>query len=168
MPTTQARVGYRFGAAVLATALLAACAASVGDTVPGPEPPGSDAREMTLVSDDSTATVPPVCVEDIPEDLTACGGAPANIGKVELDETRKLTLQLPAEVSTGGYRLRVNGDPLPGMDGVLTDKVQPFQIPPAAVAAPGPAVVTVEALLSTSHPIAVWQFLVSDPAGAPQ
>ncbi len=168
MPTTQARGVYRFGPAVLATALLAARAGRVGDTVPGAEPAGSDAKEVTLQSDDSTATVPPVCVEDIPEDLSACAGAPANLGKVELDETRKVTLQLPTEVSSGGYRLRVNGKPLPGMDGVMNDKAQPFQIPPAAVAAPGPAVVTVEALHSTSHPIAVWQFLVSDPAGPPQ
>jgi hypothetical protein len=168
MPTTPARVVYRLGAAALAAALVAGCAGRVGDTVAGAEPPGSDAREVTLRSDDSTATVPPVCVEDIPEDLTACAGAPKNLGKVELDETRKLTLQVSTEVSTSGYRLRVNGNPLPGMDGVLNDKSQPFQIPPAAVTAPGPTVVRVEALQSTSHPIAVWQFLVSDPAGPPQ
>lgn len=147
--------------------LLAAGCGGTSDSVPGSEPAGGDVLEVTLQSDDSTSTVAPLCVEDIPEDLTACAGAPQNLGKVELDETRKATVQLPAAVSEGGYRLRVNGSSLPGMDGVLNDKVQPFQVPADVVAAPGPTVVTVEALMTFSHPIAVWQFLVSDPAGPP-
>ena len=129
--------------------------------------PGGDVLEVTLLSDDSRSTVAPVCIEDIPEDLTACAGAPQNLGKVELDETRKATLQLPTAVSEGGYRLRVNGSPLPRMEGVLNDKVQPFRVPADVVAAPGETVVTVEALMTTSHPIAVWQFLLSDPPGPP-
>ena len=91
---------------------------------------------------------------------------PQNLGKVELDETCT-TLQLAAAVSEGGYRLRVNGRPLRRMEGVLNDKVQPFRVPADVVAAPGETVVTLEALRTTSHPTAVWPFLLSDPSGPP-
>jgi hypothetical protein len=156
------------GTAVIAGMLLAGSACGgASDAVPGSEPDGAASLEVTLQSDDSTSTVGPVCVEDIPEDLASCAAAPQNLGKVELDQTRKVTVQLPASVSEGGYRLRVNGAPLAGMEGVLNDKAQPFQIPEAAVDAPGETVVTVEALMTTSHPIAVWQFLLSDPVGPP-
>jgi len=128
---------------------------------------GSEFGEVTLVSDDSQATVPPVCVEDIPEDLTTCPGAPANLGQVELDQTRKATLQLPTELVESGYRLRLNGSPLPGLEDVLTDAVEPFRVPVEEVQVPGPTVVTVEALSGTTTPKAVWQFLLSDPASAP-
>ena len=152
---------------VLVTVVGLSGCSGVSDSVPGAEPDSTESLEVTLKSDDSTSTVAPVCVEDSPEDLTACAGAPQNIGKVELDGTRKATLQLSSEVSSGGYRLRVNGRPVPGAEGVLNDKVQPFQIPAEVVAAPGETVVTVEALMTPSHPIAVWQFLVSDPQGPP-
>lgn len=154
---------------IVAAALLVVVSGCGGtsDSVPGSEPAGADALEVTLHSDDSTSTVAPVCVGDIPDDLTACAGAPQNLGKVELDQTRKATVQLPAAVSEGGYRLRVNGSPLPGMDGVLNDKAEPFQVLADVVAEPGPTVLTVEALMSFLQPITVWQFELSDPAGPP-
>lgn len=122
--------------------------------------------EVTLQSDDSTATVEPLCVEDIPEDLTTCPGAPANLGQVELDQTRKATLVVPTEVSTGGYRVRINGQSADGLGGVLNDASVQVRVPVEAVQAPGETVLTVEALFSPEHPKAVWQFLLSDPAGA--
>ena len=151
------------GAALAAA--LAACS-SGGAGIEGPGGP-EEAGEVTLVSDDSRATVEPLCVEDIPEDLTTCPGAPANLGQVELDETRSATLQVPTEVATGGYRVRVNGEPLATLEGVLNDASQKVRIPPEAVAAPGETVLTVEALFSPEHPKAIWQFLLDDPAGAP-
>jgi hypothetical protein len=123
--------------------------------------------EVTVVSDDSRATVPPLCVEDIPQDLTTCENAPENLGELELDETRKVTVQVPAVIASSGYRVRVNGQAPPGLTDVVEDQAQPLQIPASAVAAPGETVLTVEALHSTSHPKAAWQFLLSDPAGAP-
>ena len=161
---TRTRRGCWLTAAAL-TGALTGCS-SGGAGIEGPAGP-EEAGEVTLVSDDSRATVPPLCVEDIPEDLTTCAGAPANLGQVELDETRKATLQVPTEVATGGYRVRANGTQLPGLDGVLNDASQPLQIPASVVAAPGETVLTVEALFSRDHPRAVWQFLLSDPAGAP-
>lgn len=128
---------------------------------------GEEAGQITLVSDDSSATVRPLCVEDIPEDLTACAGAPANLGQVELDDTRKATLQVPAEVAGGGYRVTVNGSAPDSADGVLTDQVTQVRVPAEAVEAPGETVLTVEALFSYEHPKAVWQFLLSDPEEAP-
>lgn len=164
MRQTWTRCGPVLG--LTAVLVLSACSGA-SDSVPGVEPDSTERLEVTLQSDDSTSTVAPVCVEDIPEDLTACAGAPQNLGKVELDDTRKATLQVSSAVSTGGYRVRVNGRPVPGAEGVLNDKVQPFQVPADVVAAPGKTVVTVEALRTPSHPIAVWQFLVSDPQGPP-
>lgn len=158
-------------AALVLSAALTGCGQDQVDTAaPGDDVTvdiGSEIGEVTLVSDDSQATVPPVCVEDIPDDLTTCPGAPANLGQVELDETRKATLQLPTVLVESGYRLRVNGSPLPGQEDVLTDQVEPFRVPEEAVQAPGPTVVTVEALSGTTTPKAVWQFLLSDPAGTP-
>jgi len=153
-------------AALSLSAVLAGCGQDeVGSTAPVGV--GSELGEVTLVSDDSQATVPPVCVEDIPEDLTTCAGAPANLGQVELDDTRKATLQLPTALVESGYRLRINGSPLPGLEDVLTDAVEPFRVPVEEVQVPGPTVVTVEALSGTTTPKAVWQFLLSDPAGTP-
>ena len=159
--------GTRRGRCLMAAALMGAVTgcSSDGAGLEGPAGP-EEAGEVTLVSDDSRATVPPLCVEDIPEDLTTCAGAPANLGEVELDETRKATLQVPTEVASGGYRVTANGAELPQLDGVLNDASQQLRIPEAIVAAPGETVLTVEALFSPEHPIAVWQFLLSDPEGA--
>lgn len=126
-----------------------------------------DVGEVVLRSDESTASVEPVCVADIPEDLTACPGAPQNVGLVELNRTRTATLLVPQDVASGGYRVRVNGEPLPQHDGVLEDLNQVLRIPVPVVQSPGPTVLTVEALTSREHPSAVWQFRLSDPAGPP-
>ena len=154
-------------ARAVAAAGLALILVACGSDDPGIAGPGGpeEAGEVTLQSDDSTATVEPLCVEDIPEDLTTCPGAPANLGEVELDETRKATLVVPTEVATGGYRVRINGDPAEGLTGVLNDKSVQVRVPVEAVQAPGETVLTVEALFSPEHPKAVWQFLLSDPAG---
>lgn len=155
----------RIGMTVALTAVLAGCG-SDDEAIIGQ----SDSEEVgtvTLKSDDSTASVEPLCVDDIPEDLTTCPGAPANLGQIELDETRKAIVVVPREVATGGYRLRVNGEPLPELGGVINELNQVVRIPPPAVQAPGETVLTVEALFSTDHPRALWQFLISEPAGPP-
>ena len=154
-------------AALLASSLLLGSLVACGDDPAGIAGPGGgeEAGRITVVSDDSRATVEPLCVEDIPEDLTTCAGAPANLGKVELDETRKATLEVPAEVAGGGYRVRLNGEAPEQLDGVLEDQVTQVRVPAETVAAPGETVLTVEALFSPEHPKAVWQFLLSDPAG---
>jgi hypothetical protein len=109
-PTATEEVGMRRASRTTNTIVAAAplvVASGFGgtsDSVLGSEPAGADALEVTLQSDDSTSTVAPVCVGDIHEDLTACAGAPQNLAKVELDQTRKATVQLPAAVSEGGYR----------------------------------------------------------------
>jgi hypothetical protein len=151
-------------AAVLAGALSGCADGGVGIEGAGG---AEEAGEVTVVSDDSRATVPPLCVEDIPEDLTTCPGAPANLGEVELDASRKATLQVPTEVATGGYRVRVNDATLRSLQGVLNDVSQQIRIPAEVLAAPAETVLTVEALFSRDHPRAVWQFLLSDPGGAP-
>jgi hypothetical protein len=99
-----------------------------------------------------------------PDDLP---WAPENLGEVELNRTRSATLLVPQEVAEGGYRVRVNGEPLPQHEGVLNELDQIVRIPVPAVDAPGDTVLTVEALFSPEHPHAVWQFLLSDPAGPP-
>ena len=144
-------------------ALVTGCSAGTPEAAEG----AAGALEVTVVSDASRATVPPVCVGDIPEDLTACPGAPENLGQLELDETRKVTVQVPAEVAESGYRVRVNGAAPAGLAEVLEDQSQPVQVSAAAVAAPGETVLTVEALTSVDNPKAVWQFLLSDPARPP-
>ena len=152
-------------AATATAAFLAGCGSEdVGiEGSAGPE----EAGEVTLQSDDSTATVGPLCVEDIPEDLTTCADAPGNLGQLELDETRKTTLVVPREVAEGGYRVRINGTTPDGLTGVLEDRPLAVRVPVEAVEAPGETVLTVEALFSPQHPQAVWQFLLSDPVGAP-
>jgi hypothetical protein len=125
----------------------------------------SDGASLTLVSDDSRAVVKPLCVGHIPPDLTTCPDAPANLGLVELDQTRKATLVVPAEVATGGYRVRLNGVAAEGLAEVVNEQSLQLRIPADAVAAPGETVLTVESLLSPQHYKAVWQFLLSDPAG---
>ncbi len=154
---------------LLSAALLAALCAGCGgrDVAPVGEPVVQDVGVVTVVSDDSRATVEPLCVGELPEDYTTCAGAPANLGQVELDQTRKATVNVPAGVAQGGYRLRVNGAELPGHAGVLEDISRPVRVPVSAVAAAGETVLTVEALRTYTRPPAVWQFLLSDPAGPP-
>lgn len=147
---------------VVAAVVLTAC--GTGDAGVIGSGGAEDVGEITMVSDESRATVPPLCVGDIPEDLTICAGAPDNLGQVELDQTRKATLQVPREVATGGYRVQVNGQSVETLEGVLNDQSLQVRIPASVVAAPGSTVLTVKALFSPEHPIAVWQFLVSDPA----
>lgn len=159
------RNALRLGSAAAALSLVTACAADDPATgSPGVDTDATETLELTLTSDDSSATVGPLCVGDIPEDLTACPDAPQNLGQVQLDETRKATLQVPQSLVTGGYRVRVNGSPPPGLEGVLEEKVQQIRIPVEAVRAPEETVLTVEALSSFEHPKAVWQFLLADPA----
>ena len=74
---------------------------------------------------------------------------------------------MPAEVASGGYRVRVDGAPLSGLDGTLGEQYQVFRVPVDTVAQPGPTTLTVEALRSTEHPKAVWQFLLDDPTQPP-
>lgn len=76
-------------------------------------------------------------------------------------------LVVPVEVSTSGYRIRVHGEPLDQLDGVLTERNANLRFPPEVVERPEETIVTVEALRGTDVPPAVWQFLVSDPAGSP-
>lgn len=157
----------RYARALAAAGLVAGLVACGSDDTGIAGSGGAEeAGEVTLQSDDSTATVEPLCVEDIPEDLTTCPGAPANLGQVELDETRKATLVVPTEVATGGYRVRINGRSADGLEGVLNDTSVQVRVPVQAVQAPGETLLTVEALFSREHPKAVWQFLLSDPAGA--
>lgn len=151
--------------AVLLAALCAGCGGR--DVAPVGEPVVQDVGAVTVVSDDSRATVEPLCVGELPEDYTSCAGAPANLGQVELDETRKATVNVPTKVAQGGYRLRVNGTELPEHAGVLEDISRVVRVPVNAVASAEEAVLTVEALRTFTHPPAVWQFLLSDPAGPP-
>lgn len=122
--------------------------------------------DVTLQSGDSTATVPPLCVGEIPEDLTTCPDAPENLGQVELDETGTATVVVPIEVTTSGFRLRLNGEPLDQQAGTLTERNVNLQIPLDAVDGQNEGVLTVEALRGTDVPPAVWQFLLSAPDGA--
>lgn len=161
---TRTRRGCWLTAAALSGALTGCSSGGVGIEGPGgPE----EAGEVTLVSDDSRATVPPLCVEDI--------GGP--------DDVRRRT----SEPGTGGARRDAQGN-APGAGrggdgwlprsgerraaagarrGVLNDASQQLRVPASVVAAPGQTVLTVEALFSRDHPKAVWQFLLADPAGAP-
>lgn len=149
---------------MLLAALCGGCGGS--DVAPVGEPVVQDVGVVTVVSDDSRATVEPLCVGELPEDYTTCAGAPANLGEVVLDDTRKATVNVPMEVAEGGYRLRVNGTELPEYAGVLGDISQPVRIPVVAAAQPTETVLTVEALRTPSHPPAVWQFLLSEPVAA--
>lgn len=67
----------------------------------------------------------------------------------------------------GGYRVRVNGEPLPRLEGVLEDRNQVLRFPPAVFAGAEEAVLTIEALRSVDHPRAVWQFLLDEPRAQP-
>ena len=130
-------------------------------------PVTEDVADLTVVSDDRRVTTGAVCVADIPYELSDCPGYERSLGRIELDETRKGALVVPADVASGGYRVRVNGAPLPGLDGVSGEQHQVFRIPVDAVAEPGPTTLTVEALRTTGHPKAVWRFLLDDPAQPP-
>lgn len=156
----------RWAPAVALAALGAGCGGS--EAAPVGEPVVEDVGVVTVVSDDSRATVEPLCVGELPEDFTTCAGAPADLGEIELDETRKATVDVPTEVAQGGYRLRVNGTELPEYAGVLEELSQVVRIPVVAAAQPTETVLTVEALRTPSHPPAVWQFLLDDPAGPPE
>lgn len=145
--------------------VLAGCAG--GDRAVIGQSGSEEVGEVILTSDDSTDTVEALCVSDIPEDLTACPGAPANLGSVEIDQTLKATLVVPQEVAAGGYRVRVNGEPLPRLEGVLEDRNQVLRFPPAVFAGAEEAVLTIEALRSFEHPRAVWQFLLDKPGAQP-
>ncbi len=149
-------------------AVVTGCAGDEPALVGAPLP--NEVAQVTVVSDDSTATIDATCVGDVPTepfDPTDCDGTPETVGAVELDQTRKAALQLPAEVASGGYRLTVNGAPLPRLERVLGEQYLPFRVPVDVVQQPGPTLLAVQALRSTSHPPAVWQFLLSDPAGPP-
>lgn len=74
---------------------------------------------------------------------------------------------MPADVATGGYRIRVDGAPLPGLDGVLDDRYQVFRIRLDTVAERGPTTLTVEALRSAGHPKPIWRFQLDDPTAPP-
>lgn len=123
----------------------------------------ADVGEVVLTSDDSTDSVEPLCVGDIPEDLTACAGAPANLGQVELDQTLKATLVVPLEVATSGYRVRLNDEPLPQLGDVIEERNQVLQFPSGVFSGADEIVLTVESLRSPEHPGAVWQFLLDEP-----
>lgn len=157
--------GAQVTAALALTALLGACGGDEEAVIGSPDAP--EVGEVTVQSDESTASVPPLCVGDIPEDLTACPGAPDNLGQVELDETRKAVVVVPLEVSTAGYRVRVNGQPAPGLDEVINERNAQLIVPPEVVQAPGETILTVEALRSSEIPGAIWQFLLADPVGPP-
>ena len=153
---------------LLAAAVVALAAGCGGEqaAVVGP-PVADDIGEVTVVSDDSRATVGAACMGDLPDDLTDCHGSREALGELELDATRKAAVEIPAGVASGGYRLRVNGEPLPGLDRVLGDQYQPFRVPVEVVEQPGETVLTVQALRTASHPQVVWQFLLSDPSDPP-
>lgn len=124
-----------------------------------------DIGEVTLISGDSRATVPPVCVGDIPEDLTTCAGAPANLGEVELTASRTAAVQVPSNLANSGYDLTINGVVPPTVGSFVTDLTANFQVPEEIVAQPGPTIVTVEAN-PLQNPQTVWQFLLSDPGAS--
>lgn len=110
---------HRTAPAVLLAVLCAGCGGS--DVAPVAGPVAEQVGVVTVVSDGSRATVEPLCVGELPEDYTTCAGAPANLGEVELDQTRRATVNVPTEVAQGGYRLRVNGTELPEHAGVLEE-----------------------------------------------
>lgn len=130
-------------------------------------PVSDEVADLTVVSDDRRVTTGAACIAEIPDDLSDCPGSRDTIASIELDETRKGALIVPADIATGGYRLRVDGAPLPGSDGVLDDQYQVFRIPVETVARRGPTMLTVEALRTAGHPEAVWQFLLTDPDAPP-
>lgn len=159
------QAAVQVAAALALTALLGGCGDDEEAIIGSPGAP--EVGAVTVQSDQSTASVPPLCVGDIPEDLTACPGAPANLGQVELDETRKATVLVPLEVSTAGYRVRLNGVPAPGLDDVINERNVQLRIPVEVVQAPGETILTIEALRSSEIPAAVWEFLLADPVGPP-
>jgi hypothetical protein len=123
--------------------------------------------DLTVVSDDRRVTTGAACIADIPDDVADCPGYRDALARIELDETRKGALIVPADVATGGYRIRIDGAPLSELDRILDDQYQVFRIPVDTVAEPGPTTLTVEALRSAGHPKAIWQFLLDDPAAPP-
>ncbi|CAN5144742.1 hypothetical protein BH24ACT10_BH24ACT10_09720 [soil metagenome] len=128
--TARQRAATALAGATALVVLLGGCAA--GDRAIIGQSEDAEVGTVTLQSDASTAEVEPICVGDLPEDFTACAGAPQNLGAVELDETRKATLAVPLEVATGGYRVLVDGEPLPGLDGILNERNQVLRVPEAA------------------------------------
>lgn len=149
----------RTSALAIGVPLLTGCVGGgdVGDPDLGP---------VTLKSGDSTATVEPLCVGDLPDDLADCQGAePDDVGQVALDQTRKATLQVPADVAENGFRIRLNDTSSPpAMDGVLEDQSVAFRIPEDVVEEPGPTTVTVVSLFGKEEPRAAWRFALDDSA----
>lgn len=154
-------------AAVLVPAvlMLALPLAGCGDTdrYTGADPT-PEVGEVTVVSDDSKVTTRPLCTGDIPDDYTTCPDAPANLGQLELDDSRHIGITVPSDVAAGGWRVRINGQPVSTVPQPINEPYQPLVIPPAAVEGSGETVLTVEALRSPAHAAAVWQFLLDDPA----
>ena len=130
-------------------------------------PVTEEVADLTVVSDDQRVTTGAVCVAELPDDLSDCPGYRDALARIELDETRKGALVVPADVASGGYRVRIDGAPLPELAGTLGEQYQVFRIPVATVAQPGPTTLTVEALRSAGHPQAAWRFLLDDPAAPP-
>lgn len=160
---TDDRNGSRVVAAVTTSVVL--CAACGGEQAAVVGAPVSDeVADLTVVSDDQRVTAGAVCVADVPDDLSDCGGEEDVLASIELDPTRKGSLVVPADIASGGYRLEVGGAPLAGLDRVLDDQYQVFRVPVGVVERPGPTTLTVEALRTTDHPAAVWRFLLADPS----
>ena len=130
-------------------------------------PVTDEVADLTVVSDDRQVTTGAVCIADIPDDPTDCPGYEDALARIELDRTRKGALVVPADVAAGGYRLRVDGAPLPDLDRVLDDQYQVFRVPVDVVERAGPTTLTVEALRTAGHPVALWRFLLDDPSRAP-
>jgi hypothetical protein len=154
--------------AALAAAVLAAaatgCTAQDEVAAPAVDSVGDDAvGRVALTSGDQRVDAPPVCVADVPDDLGDCVDPPDEVPEIALHPTRKATVAVPRGLVSSGYRLRVNGVPVEGSPDVLEDLSNPFRVPEAVVAEPGPTTVTVEALRGYGHPKAVWQFRLLDP-----
>ena len=157
---TSRRVRRIVPAALVLALALTGCGGADNYTGADPTP---EVGEVTVVSDDSQATTDALCTGDLPDDYTTCPDAPANLGRLELDDSRHLGITVPGDVAAGGWRVRINGEPVSSVPQPINEPYQPLVVPPAAVDAPGEAVLTVEALRSPSHAAAVWQFLLDDP-----
>lgn len=158
----------RLRAALSAATLVVVSAGCAGEqAAPVGGPVEEEVADLTVVSDDQQVTTGAACIADLPDDLSDCADPQDAVARIELDQTRKGALVVPAEVASGGYRVRVDGAPLPELDGTLGEQYQVFRVPVETVAQPGPTTLTVEALRSTTHPEAVWRFLLDDPAQAP-
>lgn len=151
-----------FGPAILVLTLtLSGCGGADRYTGADPTP---EVGEVTVVSDDGKATTDALCTGDLPDDYTTCPDAPANLGQLQLDDSRHIGITVPSDVAAGGWRVRINGEPVRAVPQPINEPYQPLIVPPAAIEASGETILTVEALRSPSHAAAVWQFLLDDPA----